>query len=269
MRKNILLFDIGATKTRLAVSKTGQKIDASVIVKTPEKFSDGIKLIRETAEKLCGRKISAAAGGIAGPLDLKKERVYAAPFLPLWNRKPLKKELNKFISGKIILENDNTLVGLGEAMRGAGRGFSIVVYFTFSTGINGIKIVEGEVVPSAMGVEVGHQIIGEKKTLLDVASGAQLAKKFGKPAHEIKSKKVWRDVAKSISLGLYNSTLHWSPDVIVLGGSIMKSVSIKEIKSDLKIRLKILPAVPEIKKATLDDLGGLYGALALIKQKNH
>ena len=264
MNKNYLLFDIGATNTRLATSRIGKKLDATVIVKTPKKFADGMKLISVTAKKLCGGRITGAAGGIAGSLDLKKEKVYVAPNLPAWNGMPLKKELQKIVAGKIMLENDNTMVGLGEARLGAGRGYSIVVYYTFSTGINGIKIVDGKFVPSAMGVEAGHQLIG-KETLFDAVSGTRLAKKYGKPAHDIRSRKVWRDVAKKISLGLYNSTLHWSPEVIVLGGGIMNSVSLSDVERNLKNSLKILPAIPKIKKAALGDLGGLYGALEVLK----
>jgi len=267
MKGTYLLFDIGATHTRLGVSKTGKKVDGMIVFATPKNFNDGITSIKKHALLLCGQKIASSAGGIAGPLNQEKTKVINAPNLPGWNGKELVSELKKITRGRVVLENDNTIVGLGEAIYGAAKNYSIVVYYTFSTGVNGIRVVNGKVEPSAFGVEAGHQLIATDKTLFDLASGAALKRKYKNSLHEIKDRRIWDGVEKSIALGLYNSILHWSPEVVVLGGGLMKSVSLSNVKRHLKKQMKIFKQLPEIKKAALGDLNGLYGALELLKQK--
>ncbi len=62
----------------------------------------------------------------------------------------------------------------------------------------------------------------------------------------------------------------WSPDVIVLGGSMITgdpSIPLDITEAHLKEILKIYPELPAIKKAELGDSGGLHGALEYIKLK--
>ena len=49
---------------------------------------------------------------------------------------------------------------------------------------------------------------------------------------------------------------------------IVKEVGIKvaNVSQHLHNILKIVPEIPELKQATLEDFGGLHGALALLKQ---
>src|SRR3989344_1426609 len=95
-----------------------------------------------------------------GCLDAKKETIFHAPNMSKWDNRPLKKELQRALHTKnVFLENDTALVGLGEAVRGSGKGKQIVAYITVSTGINGVRIVNGEIDRSALGFEIGHQIL--------------------------------------------------------------------------------------------------------------
>ena len=71
-----------------------------------------------------------------------------------------------------------------------------------------------------------------------------------------------------MAIGLNNIIVEWSPDVVVLGGSMITgdpSISIEKTENYLKEILKIFPKLPAIRKAELGDFGGLYGALAFIK----
>ena len=266
MKGTYLLFDIGATKIRLAVSKNGQTFGKPVIFKTPKKISHGLDLIVSEAKKLCGGKILAAAGGIAGPLNTKKTMTINTPNLPGWSGKPLVESLQKILKTKVILENDAAVVGLGEACYGAGKGKSIVVYYTLSTGVNGVRIVNGKIDPSAFGFEVGFQLINSKSLQWHIG-GNELKSRFGKAPEDITSQKVWKNATMALAVGLNNTIVHWSPEVIVFGGSVMNKISILQVKKELKKVLKIFPRHPEIKKAALGDIGGLYGALALIRSR--
>lgn len=274
-----LLFDIGGTKTRIAFSGDGRGFGEPTVVPTPGDFDEGMVLIRDVARELsCGRKISAAAGGIAGPLDRDKTKLVNSPHIPSWTGKPLKENLRDILRAPVFLENDSAMAGLGEAVYGKGKGQRIVVYMTVSTGVGGTRIVDGEIDIGALGFEPGHQIIDADGTLCPgcksipsylerLVSGSAIEKRYRKKPAEIDEPAVWDEVACFLAYGLNNTIVHWSPDVVILGGSVMKSISLERVRFHLRRVLKIFPEVPLIENAVLGDFGGLYGALYLLLRK--
>ncbi|MCH8244762.1 ROK family protein [Patescibacteria group bacterium] len=274
-----LLFDIGGTKTRLAFSKDGKKFADSVTVQTPQKFEEGISVFANTIQELTkGEKIEKAAGAISGPLDKEHSMVINAPNLKGWNNKPLQKELEKILSAPVVLENDAALVGLGEAVYGAGKGYDIVAYITVSTGVGGARIVSGKIDASSMGFEPGHQFIDagaglcpsceEPKALESYVSGSGVKAQYDKEPYEIDDPAVFEKLAEMLAYGLNNTIVHWSPDVVVLGESMITgdpAISLKSIQKHVSKILTIFPTPPIIVKATLEDVGGLHGALSLLQ----
>lgn len=269
-----ILFDIGGTKMRFAVTKDGKEFGEPKVVDTPPSFEEGIALIKEIAVELSEEKeIKTAVGGVAGAFNKEKSKLINSPHLHSWVNRELKGELESAFNAPVYLENDSALAGLGEAISGAGKGKDIVAYITVSTGVGGVRIVNGKIDNSAYGFEPGHQIIDfkESKYLEDLISGTAIEKKFTKRAYEVTDEKVWDELAKLLAYGLNNTIVHWSPDVVVLGGSmIVKEVGIKipKVVECLKSILYIFPKLPEIKQASLEDFGGLYGANEIIKQQN-
>lgn len=272
-----LVFDIGGTKTRIAVSKDGKTLNKVKIIPTPKKFSDGIKAIESSALEISqGKKIKAICGGVAGPLNHEKSFLVGGPNISGWVKKPLKKTLEKIFRAPVFLENDAALAGLGEARFGAGKNKKIVAYITVSTGVGGSKIMNSKIEANFLGFEPGHQIIDAggclcKKCrggyLLNHISGSAIKKHYGKNPKEISYKKIKNNLAKWLAIGLNNSIVHWSPEIIVLGGSIMNIIPLDRVRTHLKNILKIFPKMPRIKKAALGDLGGLYGALVFLKRR--
>ncbi len=274
-----LLFDIGGTKMRIAFSADGKAFGEPMVVLTPDNFDDGMRLFGQAARELSGgKKIKAAAGGIAGPLDRNKTGLVNSPHIPGWIRKPLKGELQKIVSAPVYLENDAAMVGLGEAAFGKGKGRRIVVYMTISTGVGGVRIVDGEIDPSAMGFEPGHQIIDVDGTLCPdcrsiplylerLVSGSALEVRYRKKASEIDDPAVWGEVARFLAYGLNNTIVHWSPDIVILGGAVMNRIPLDKVRSSLAEILRIFPEPPLIEDSVLGDFGGLYGALHFVGKK--
>ena len=265
---------------RLAVSKDGKSFGEPKIVTTPKDFMEGMRLFERLARELLGdAKPEAVAGGIAGPLDGEHTMLVSSPHLSSWTGEPLKRELEKRFGMPVYLENDAAIVGLGEVIHGAGRGYDIVVYITVSTGVGGARFVDGKIDRNAMGFEPGHQIIDmngavcpgcKKKGYLGrYVSGAAVEQRFGKHPAEITDEKTWEELARWLAVGLNNSIVHWSPNIVVLGGSMMlksPGISIERVKVHLEKINHIFPKLPILKTAELKDLGGLYGALVLAKQ---
>lgn len=282
-----ILFDIGGTNMRLAASKDGKTFGEIKTVPTPKKFEEGIEAFKRIASELSGgEKIGAIAGGIAGPLDEKKGMAVGGPNIGGYHNKPIKSELEAAFGAPVYLENDAAMGVLGEANFGAGKGYEIVVYITISTGLGGARAVGGVLDPSAMGYEPGWQIIACSEVARDeenegdehcvkrgylshYVSGAEIEKHYGKKPSEITDETFWNERAKFLACGLNNIIVLWSPNVIVLGGSMMNQVgiSLEKVRSYTQDAMRIFPRIPDIKRAQLGDELGLYGALASLKQK--
>ncbi len=271
-----ILFDIGGTKTRITKSVNLKKFSDPIIYKTPKKYKEGIAELVEQVKKLSGgKKIKGAAGGIAGALDYKKSKLVSAPNLKGWIGKPFKRDLTRKLKTKVFVENDSAMVGLGETVFGPGKGRKIVVYMTISTGVGGARFVDGHIDVNTFGFEPGHQIIdidgsySEACKLIgdleDYISGSALEKRYHKKAFNIKSKLIWNRVAKNLAYGLNNTIVHWSPEMVILGGSVTKDIPLIELKKQLKKVMKVFPRLPVITKAKLKDVGGLYGAMHYLK----
>ncbi len=276
-----LVFDIGGSKIRLAVSEDKQILGETKVIDTPKDFDEGMKLIKAAVNELLhGGKLEGAAGGVAGVLDKSKSELSRAPHLESWAWKPLKEELEEVLLCPVRLENDSAVVGLGEAHEGKGKGQRIVAYLTVSTGVGGARIINEKIDENSFGFEPGHQIIdpngpmclacGVKGHLEAYVSGYQVGLQYKMPAYEIADKAVWEELSKYLAIGVNNILVHWSPDILIIGGSMMKQVGIPidRVREHLKEMFKIFPTIPPVELASLGDLGGLYGGLALLRETN-
>lgn len=255
---NSILFDIGASKTRVAYSADGEIFESPEVINTPKSYEEGRDLFIKLAKKCAnGREIKNIAGGMSRSIWDKAEEKF-------------KNDLISEFGAHVYIENDAAVVGLGEANWGAGRGFKIVAYITVSTGVGGARIVDGKIDEHSIGFEPGNQImdINTKKTLEDMISGKALEKNTGKHPKETTDPNVWIELSKILAVGLNNIIVEWSPDCVVLGGSMITgnpAIPLDKTEEHLKEILKIFPKIPPIKKAELGDFGGLYGALAYLK----
>jgi len=233
-------------------------------------FSDALAMYASHLRELTKTSpITGAIVGIRGPLSPDKSTIVSETILTDWVERQVQKELSNLCGGvPVYLENDTALVGLGESHFGAGQGAAIMAYHTVSTGVGGVRIVNGEIDQAHTGFEPGKQIIdidatvgkyGET-TLEELISGAAIEKRFGKKPFEI---------SQGDPIGLKNTILYWSPDVIVLGGSMVVGVPrilLSDIDRHVRELMTGFPALPTLKDATLKNLGGLYGALVLAQK---
>src|SRR3989344_3289391 len=269
-KKTYLLLDIGGTNTKIGVSEDLKTIKESKIIPTNFNYEEALKEIKRVAEELSGGvKISAVASSVKS-LNKTKDSILVHPFVHLWEEKPLKASLEEIFCCPVILEGDGATVALGEAVFGAGKGKRIVAFLTISTGFGGAKIVDGKIDPNSMGFEPGHQIIDFKTGMAieGYLSGIGFKNRFKKEAHEVTDPKVWDGAAKVLAIGINNTLVYWSPEIVILGGSMMQSISLDKVKQYTKETVKIFPKIPEIINASLGDEGGLYGTIALLLEKN-
>lgn len=275
-----VLFDIGGTNTRIALSDDLKKFRNVKKFKTPSKFEEGIEKIITTIESLVEGDIRMMAGGVRGILNEERTEIAHDSALSGWVDKPLVATLEERLNTRVLVENDAAVVGLGEAHFGAGQGAEIVVYHTVSTGVGGVKIENGEIDSYNVGFEPGHQILDIDRTILgddvlptleNLVSGTAVKDRTGQEPYEIpQSDAIWDQLALYLAHGLRNTVLYWSPDMIVLGGSMIVGdprILLDDITKHTQAVLAEEVPCPLLKDAELGDEGGLYGAMVLISQQ--
>ena len=280
MKKVHIVFDIGGTKTRVAVSNDGLTLDEVASFYTPHEPKEGIKKIIETIEELInGETVTTIAGGIRGVLSEERRGIVHDDVLHNWIDFDVVEALTKKFPVPMYLENDAALAGLGEAHFGAGKGVDLVVYHTVSTGVGGVRITRGLIDSASAGFEPGHQVLDIDRTILgddieptleNLVSGTALERRLGIKPYDIPQEDViWDELAGYLAQGLRNTILYWSPEAIILGGSMIigdPKIPLESIRKATVAVLDNFVECPFITTASLGDEAGLYGALALIKQ---
>lgn len=266
-----LVFDIGATNTRMALSSNGVQMTKPHIVATQTDIDGPKALVEEMKKFTKGKKIQHIAGGVAGTIDRKNGIIFESPNLPHWKNAPLGKFLKDTFDAEIYIENDTAMVGLGEVIAYSRKG--ICVYVTISTGVNGARFVDGQIDASTHGFEAGRELIptpnGELKSLETLIGGHAMQVKYGRLPKYIDNPAVWEAEAGYLAMGLYNMMLLWSPRTIILGGSMMRDIDIAVVEAKLQSLPKVFPEWPELRLAQLGSLGGLYGGLELLRYKKN
>lgn len=268
-----IVADIGGTNTRIAGSRDLQTFGESVVFDTPRRYEDGLAAFAEAARRFAGGDIiSNVIAGVKGVLSSDARVLLTAPqnMLRDWKGRSLASDLEALLHAQVALENDTALVGLGEATHGAGQGAEVVAYITVSTGVNGARVVSGV-------LDRGHPEIGGQylqvgdtmRSLEELVSGVAVAEKYGVHPKEIdKDSPVWEELARITAFGVHNAILHWSPDRVVLGGSMFNDIgiSVERVRTHVSEIMRKFPTTPEIVHSNLGDLGGLWGGLARLRQ---
>ena len=257
-----IAIDIGGTNMRVATVHEGG-LGPIARMRTPQDPHDALEelaaLIQGTPEGI--------VCGFAGSID-ESGAIRTATNLPEWDRFHLQQELARVTHAHVRVVNDAELAALGEAVYGSGKDAQTVAYIGLGTGI-GTALVSGAVIETLTSEgEARASIISlaDGSTLESLIGGHSVEQKYGKQPAFVPAS-VWKELAPSLAEGVANSMRLWSPDVIVLGGSLMNEETgfkLADVVREVK-RIKKLPQpLPLIKKSALGDASGLYGARALL-----
>lgn len=266
----IILCDIGGTHSRVARGD-GATLSLPVVFATSQSYSAGIETLCAHIDTLRnGDTPTAVIIGIAGTLAPDRKSLIRAPHIPEWCGKNIVNDIGAVLGVPVHLENDAALGALGEAVHGAGKGIGIVAYITVGTGIGGARVINGVLDPSVSGFEIGHQYLGmgtDAKELEELVSGSAIRAERDIPAEQITDENVWDAYAQTLSYGVFNTILHWSPHIVVLGGALFGTpgMKVENVEKHLKNIGGAFP-LPKLAHGTLGDSCGLYGALVYASQ---
>ena len=276
-----VLFDIGGTKSRIAVTddlKTFIRTETFTTPNDPTKFVT--KIAEFSSLSMKDGPLEGIVGGIRGVLNEVKTGLEHDAILSSWIDFNICEELEKILKAPVILENDTALAGLGETLFGAGQGVDLVAYHTISTGVGGVKITNGHIDITSAGFEPGHQVLDIDRTILgdditptleNLISGKAVEERMGTKPYDIPQDDIiWDELAGYLAQGLRNTILYWSPEIIILGGSMMTgdpNIPLEVVRKETVAVLDDVVSSPFITLAKLGDEAGLYGAMALAEQQ--
>ncbi len=297
--------DIGGTKIAVGVVSHEGKVAARLECPTaPERgFSSAIRQIAELlreAAAITGSRLEGIGVCSPGPLDPFTGIIGDVGTLPGWQGGNLQAELEREFGVRVAVENDADAAALAEAGWGAAKGAGQFIYITVSTGIGGGIILGGVLYRGVDGAhpELGHQVLDASGPLCyctargcweSLASGPAMTAwvreqrpdgaaltaaeicSLAKQGDPLAIRAVERE-GYYLGLGLANLVTLFTPEVIALGGGVMKSADLFLDRARAVIR-GICTQVPAEKTALrLASLGsdtGLIGAARAFLHRYH
>jgi glucokinase len=233
--------------------------------------------------------------GSTGPVYPLTGEIGELSFFPNWKGANPVRDLTQAFNVTVALENDADASALGEAGWGTGKNKSRLIYVTVGTGIGTGIIVDGEVYRGVDQAhpEIGHQLIdpsgppclcGFHGCWESLAAGPAMAAwvegnappdyphranltakricELAQQGDEWAKRGVERE-ARYLGLGLANLVTIFVPEVIVLGGSVMKSADLflETIRRTIASSCRFVPyEKTELALASLGEDANLIGA---------
>ncbi len=259
---NILALDFGGTRMRAAWYKLSADgaLAQQQRAETATQATDPPDTVINRLIAL-GRQVIPAGAvpdelGIAapGPHDAATGVIHHTFTLPGWHEVPLGAILSAAFGCPVTMQNDGNLGALAEYRGGAGRGCNPMLYMTISTGIGGGVIINGDLFTgwSGLAAEPGHVMVttpeGERVRLEAIASGTAIGDRArrllasGNSDSSLRTApvidgaavghaaqqgdafalSVVRTAGEYLGLGMVSLLHLFSPEAIIIGGSVAK-----------------------------------------------
>ena len=183
----------------------------------------------------------------------------------------------------IAIDTDVNAAAVGESEFGAGLNCRTICYVTVGTGIGGGLLVEGQPLHGRMHPEIGHIVVPDfdepgravsncpfhDACLEGRASGPAIEKRWGQPATGLPADHpAWDLEARYLAAGAVTLTASWSPDIIILGGGVLRNDGLigrvrREFQSLAGEYWTLPPLENYLCTPGLGDNAGIVGALTL------
>lgn len=303
MQATYLGIEIGGTKLQVvAGNEQGQILERLRFIVAPEQGGEGIRAQIQAALPQLLRQfpVQAIGAGFGGPVDCQTGKICCSHHVQGWSDFELGPWLAAQTGKPVFVDNDSNVATLGEALHGAGRGFSAVFYMNMGSGVGGGLVRDGQIYHGAIPgeAEIGHVRLNKKgDTVESRCSGwavdrrirllkrrglrgplARLTKDVTRGeacflSEAIKqgdraAKEIVQETADNLAFALSHATHLFHPHVIVLGGglSLIGEPLRKNVENFLpRYVMKAFHPPPPIRLAGLGEDCVPVGALALAR----
>ena len=233
--------------------------------------------------------LAAIGVGSFGPIDIRQTSdtygyITSTPKLA-WQNYNFLGAMKAAFDIPMSWTTDVNAAAYGEYAFGNGQGKSSVVYYTIGTGVGAGALQDGKFIEGFSHPEMGHMLVVPHKDdhfegacpfhgncLEGMAAGPAVEKRNGRKGQDIpQDDPFWEIEAEYIAQCAYNTTLMFSPEVIIFGGGVMKQRHMVEKVHAAFTRIMqgyvATPAIEEyIVTPALEDNAGTIGCLALAEK---
>jgi len=219
MGKYVVGIDLGGTNIKAGiVEETSGMVIVSESIKTnsDKGMEDTFERIALLVDKMLKdseidkSKVNGVGMGIPGPVINGEIVTFFANF-PWEKGLNIAKILEKKLNLPVKLGNDANVITLGEAWKGAAKGYKNVLGLTLGTGVGGGILIDGKILEGfrGAGAEVGHMKLVENGKLCGCgqqgcweayASATAIVKETINRFDENKFNLVWKNIDGNIKL---------------------------------------------------------------------
>ncbi len=255
MSKKKVCIDVGGTKTIFAVLDEKLNAENSVYVDTPNTLNEFLEVLNKNL-KLFKLDSDTVNVSIAGRVDYGGKVIFC-PNLPLKNFN-LKNAIKKYFK-KVYIDNDANCFALYEIFKGFLKNKKNGIVIVWGTGVGGSLVLNGKIYRgSGLASEMGHiKTMTEPETDTEsLVGGRRLKERFGYSGAELQALAESGDIYaiskfKKIGeiFGRYLASLTYllDPEIVIIGGSFVKSWKFLEDSINGAIKTETLRGKLEIK----------------------
>ena len=282
-------IDIGGTNIRIgAINKDEEVINEykEPTFKDVSTGEDFYKKIKNFIKKVPNYENAKAIGiGIPGSVDKKLGQIITSGNVSILKNFPLVEKLNKDFNKPVYLENDARVATFAEAIKGKGKEKDIVCYITISTGLGGGVVIDKKIYSGSndLGAYFGRMILDGRNISDSLISGTALLKQARERIdkdikntfelfeleknNNLIAKDIIREFKRNLTVLLLNISSIINPDIIILGGGVLKSKDrfLQEVIDNFKIEAHPLAKNSIIDMDSYQDQG-IIGAALLAKR---
>lgn len=239
----VLGVDIGGTALKLGLFDADGMLLADLQRPTPQPATPGsvcMELV-EAIDTLDPERKAALVGiGLPGPMDAAARVARVCINLPGWEEVPLAAWLEPRLKRKVTLANDGNCALVGEAWKGAARGFQDVVLLTLGTGVGGGVMLGGTLFTGHNGAAAEPGLItlnpegpdcnsGNQGSLEQFASISGLGRLSDEnPAvlaeaasrGDAEALTIWREYGRLLGIGITSLVYVFTPQLVLVGGGL-------------------------------------------------
>ncbi len=279
-KQKIIGIDMGATKVHVGVVEDGRIVRESRFPTSANAPKEQIVgEIINGIEQLFDSGVEGIGVGVPSLVDEEKGIVYDVQNVPSWDKVHLKERLEDYFKRPVFISNDANIFALGEKTFGEGKGYRNVVGITLGTGLGTGVVLNNKLYGGMLSCagELGS-IPYLDFTVEDYCSGKFFLNKTGTEGEKIHALakegdamalEVYRQYGEHLGSLVKMVLFTYSPEIIIFGGSIIKSFSFFQDSMHSCIQGFPYKIVLERLKIKLSTTAGIaiLGAAALVKER--
>ena len=283
-------IDIGGTNIRIGAINQNDELVFEYkeptfenVISSEDLYNKIIKLIKMVPNYENSKAIGI---GAPGSVDKKLGQIITSKNVTILKNFPLVEKLNKDLNKPIFLENDARVATFAEAISGKGKDKNIVCYITISTGLGGGLVINKEIYNGSnnLGAYFARMILDGEHTSHNLISGTALLEQSREKINKnLKStlevfeleknnnpiaKEIISNFKRNLTVLLLNISATFNPDIIILGGGVLKSKDsfLSDVINSFKEKAHPLAKNTIIDTTTFEE-PGIIGASMLAKYK--